>query len=171
MNKPLRNFIFSGIVICAFSIHSNAQTISRSIICTGGETAVNPQLSLTYAIGEPVADLLSNTEARKYLTVGFEQPDIGLNQILNSDIGSELTIFPNPATNIVRIALTNAPDSNYSIGLVDITGRTLQTINVNLSNNNSPYVEMNVAQYAPGMYVIRVRSDKFYEGQAKLLKR
>jgi hypothetical protein len=171
MNQPLRNFIFSVIVVCAFAMHSNAQSISRSIICTGGETVINPQLSLTYAIGEPVADLLSNTEEHKYLTVGFEQPDIQLKEILNSDIGSELTIFPNPATNIVRIALNNVPDANYSIGVVDMTGRTLQTINVNLSNNNYPYVEINVAQYTPGMYLIHVQSDKYYEGRAKLLKR
>ncbi len=171
MNKPLHNFIFSVIVICAFAIHSNAQTISRSIISTAGETVINPQLSLTYAIGEPVADLLSSTQEHKYLTVGFEQPDIELKEILNSDIGGELTIFPNPATNIVKIALTNVPDANYSIGLVDMTGRTLQTINVNLTNGNYPYVEMNVAQYAPGTYVILVQSDKYYQGRAKLSKR
>jgi hypothetical protein len=168
-SKPLSYFIFPVTIICAFAMHSNAQTISRSIICTGGETVTNPQLSLTYAIGEPAADLLSSSEELKYLTVGFEQPDIELKQILNPGIG-ELTVFPNPATNIVRIAMTNVPDANYSIGLIDITGRTLQTINVNLSNSNYPYVEINVAQYAPGTYVIHVQSDKYFEGRAKLIK-
>ncbi|MEX6688798.1 T9SS type A sorting domain-containing protein [Danxiaibacter flavus] len=171
MNKAMRNSIYFGIVICSFVTHSNAQTISRSVICPAGETVIKPQLSLTYVIGEPVADLLAVPQVHKYLTVGFAQPDIELKEILNADISNKVTLFPNPASSIVKIALNNVPDANYSIDLVDMMGRILQTININFSNNNYLYVEMNVAQYASGMYVVRVRSDKDFKGQVKLLKR
>ncbi|MFL9484913.1 T9SS type A sorting domain-containing protein [Chitinophagaceae bacterium LWZ2-11] len=170
MSKLLRNLI-PGIVVCMFATNAYSQSIARSVVCSAGETVTNPKLSITFIVGEPVADLLSDPAAYKYLSVGFAQPDVELKTILDMDISNKLTVFPNPATNVVKIGMNNVPDATYTIDLIDMTGRVLQSTTLPFSNNNFLYVEMNVVQYASGMYVIRVRSDKEFKGQVKLLKR
>jgi hypothetical protein len=147
-----------------------SQSISRNVIGIAGKTMSKPDLSVTYVIGEAVGDLFAASGNYRYFTTGFPQPDIELKQILDVKIDQNITLFPNPATNIVKVGLNNVPDAYYTIDLIDMAGRTLQSNPVVFSNNNLLYVNINVSQYAAGMYIIRVRSDKQYNGQAKLIK-
>jgi hypothetical protein len=157
------------LAICFCSGNLFAQSISRSVIANAGETLSRPELSLTYVVGEAVGDLFSNDANKKYLTAGFPQPDVELKEILDAN-KSKITLFPNPATNIVRLGLDNVPDANYTIEVIDMAGRILQSTTVAFSNRDQLYITLNVSQYASGMYIIRVRSDKQYNGQAKLIK-
>jgi hypothetical protein len=170
MNKFLRIIIFLFLLCTSFT-NSNSQSISRSVIANAAETLIRPELSLTFVVGETVGDLFSNPSNNKYLTAGFPQPDVELKSLLDLNINNKITIFPNPATSLVKIGLDNIPDATYTIDLVDMAGRVLQSNQVPFSNNNQLYITMNVAPYASGMYIIRVRSDKQYNGQAKLIKR
>jgi hypothetical protein len=78
-------------------------------------------------------------------------PNLSVSQFSASDI----TISPNPATNIISIA------SNQNIGInaieiSDLNGRVVQ----NQSFENVSSLEMNIANIASGVYLLTIVSDK-----------
>ncbi len=78
-------------------------------------------------------------------------PNLSVSQFSASDI----TISPNPATNIISIA------SNQNIGInaikiSDLNGRVVQ----NQSFENVSSLEMNIAHIASGVYLLTIVSDK-----------
>lgn len=78
-------------------------------------------------------------------------PNLSVSQFSASDI----TISPNPATNIISIA------SNQNIGInaieiSDLNGRVVQ----NQSFENVSSLEMNIASVAAGVYLLNITSDK-----------
>lgn len=154
-----------------FSTIVCAQSISRDVNASSGETLTNGDISITFVIGEAVGDLFSSSENGKYLTAGFAQPDVELKQILENNIDKSLIVYPNPTrSGLVKLAFNNIPDATYTIEVIDALGRVLQTKTVVYSNDNFLYVELDVSTLAKGIYFIRAKSNLNYQGQVKLIK-
>jgi hypothetical protein len=65
----------------------------------------------------------------------------------------EITFFPNPAQTFVNVSLVQS-DNSSSVQLLNISGQILQETKV--AGGNATTVTLNVAQYARGMYIVRV---------------
>ena len=65
----------------------------------------------------------------------------------------EITFFPNPAQTYVNVSLVQS-DNSSSVQLLNISGQILQETKV--AGGNATTVTLNVAQYARGMYIVRV---------------
>lgn len=65
----------------------------------------------------------------------------------------EITFFPNPAQTFVNVSLVQS-DNSSSVQLLNISGQVLQETKV--AGGNATTVTLNVAQYARGMYIVRV---------------
>ncbi len=84
-----------------------------------------------------------NAVKTKYL------PNVGINMP-----GSiELSIFPNPATQVVNVL---AEESINSVRVMNALGQVVYTNN----NVNAESMQLNVNDYAAGMYIITVNTDK-----------
>ena len=69
--------------------------------------------------------------------------------ISNINQSSELSLFPNPANDYVQL---NLDTSNHLISIIDLTGKTVFSIQ---SNGNSQ-LQIPVSQLAEGMYIVSV---------------
>ncbi|MCU0322114.1 MAG: hypothetical protein MUE72_06815, partial [Chitinophagaceae bacterium] len=63
-------FLYTLFLLIITHIKSYSQTIARDVVCSSGETINKAEITLTYTLGEVFGDLLSNTPANRFLTVG-----------------------------------------------------------------------------------------------------
>lgn len=73
-----------------------------------------------------------------------------------SNIASSITIFPNPANQLVNIALKNDADQMQSIRIFDVTGKLVESIQ---ANNQSIY-QYNRKSLNAGVYLFEVQTNK-----------
>jgi hypothetical protein len=171
MKKVFLRFIYTPFLLIIISSKSHSQNIARDIVCSSGETIIKTEISLTYTLGEVFGDLLTNTPASRYLTIGFIQPDIELKEILDRDKSKFLTVFPNPTTNgSIKLALNNVPDGSYSVTVVNVLGQVMYRQGVTISNNNLLYIDMKLGFLVSGTYFLRATSNNGFKGQVKLVK-
>lgn len=170
MMRNIQSF-FLLILIILFGNIAYGQTVGRNAVSAAGETFINSQISISYVLGEAVADPLPNTSAGKFLTAGFSQPDIEVQEIANTDISKSIVLYPNPATGgIVKLGFNHVPDGIYTIDVIDPTGRILQTQTLTYSNGDFFYLPIDVSQLKGGVYFIKVINKLNFQGQVKLIK-
>ncbi len=74
---------------------------------------------------------------------------------------NEVTIAPNPATNFVNVKLDlNEAAKDVKIGVMDMTGRILNVINVGATQKDN--VQVDVSGYAPGTYFMTILTEKSF---------
>ena len=83
----------------------------------------------------------------KFLT----QPFVGTTEEVTAEL--DFVIFPNPATDIIQLALGIAPDSDTQILLTDMAGRTLYS-GLMPAGNSARQIE--VGELPGGIYLISV---------------
>lgn len=145
------------------------QTIDRSVVSNAGETSVRNKIVLSFNIGEPVADLLINTDASKILSTGFIQGDQIISMPFNFNSQS-ISLYPNPTLgNKTTLDLKNMPDGDYILEIVNLIGQILYTKSINYTKNYSLGLELDISSFKGGVYYIRVRNATA-QGKTKLVK-
>lgn len=149
----------------------NAQKISRHVICASAETVKVQGFSITYVLGEAVGDLFGSPIDSRFLTAGFNQPDIEIKEVLDKYPNTRFIVYDNPTrTGFVKLAFNKVPNGTYTVQVIDVLGRKLQQIEQNIANNNLVYLNINVAGYASGVYLLRIQSNVNVSGELKLIK-
>lgn len=69
----------------------------------------------------------------------------------------KIAIFPNPAHDVVTIDITALDNENLTVQLIDITGRTIKSI----QNQNSDFIRFDVSNVAQGVYFVTFLNDNF----------
>lgn len=168
----MKGLYISFILLTIFQAQrTEAQELSRSVVCTAGETLTTDQLNITYVIGEVVADyLIANGEVR-HLTTGFAQPDVELKEKVDKNISHAFALFPNPARgSTVKLAISKVPEGTYSIEIIDALGRILKTQTIVYNQEILLYADIDISSLSKGMYFVRVRNSTDFKGQLKLIK-
>jgi hypothetical protein len=148
-----------------------AQFISRDVVSNAAETFTTGGLSITTTLGEPYGELLINSGANLFMTTGFAQPDIDIQNVLGTASTSSLILFPNPATgSTVKLSFNRVPDGVYTVSLIDASGKTLQSQDVNYYLGAFAYLPIDISHLSGGVYFIRVFNRTSFSGEVKLLK-
>lgn len=87
---------------------------------------------------------------------------VGLNEIKSNDFA--LAAYPNPSSDRVNVAFISANRNHYSVKIVDVTGRVLNTVSGNAIAGEN-HIDMNVSTLSNGLYMIVVESA---DGQSQL---
>jgi hypothetical protein len=75
--------------------------------------------------------------------------------------GVGLAVYPNPVRDRAVIGINLKAAGSYSLDLYDIRGAKVRTIaRGSAQNDGSLSVELNVAEYAKGIYLLRLVSDQ-----------
>jgi hypothetical protein len=150
---------------------ADAQSISRSVNASAAETLSSGQTSITFVLGESVADLFANSDEQKYLTTGFNQPDVELKQLAEAHPDKPFIVYPNPTrTGLIKLVFNDLPEATYSIEIIDGLGRVLQSQTAVYVKNSFLYMPLDISAYAKGVYFVRVKKGLTVAGQVKLIK-
>ncbi|HAP62500.1 MAG TPA: hypothetical protein DCR93_24390 [Cytophagales bacterium] len=73
----------------------------------------------------------------------------------------QFTLFPNPAHDLVSLEIANPTSAAYTLTIMGMDGRTIETVVVNASEG-SARVQQSISLQAlsPGLYFINVTSGK-----------
>ena len=149
MNKKLF-ILLSGMFFCGSVVF--CQTIQNSVISSTGGSASAGTVKMDYTLGETVIETF--TTGGNTLTQGFHQTNLTLVAIENVELFAEITIYPNPTSELVNIDIPQ----NYSlldINMFDVTGKFLK-------NQANAYgkVTFDVSCLATGTYYLQVINQK-----------
>jgi hypothetical protein len=111
--------------------------------------------SSTKTNGGPYSQSVSNIEDNGIF--------VGLN---NANAVQGLSIYPNPFIEWTTVEFDNPNQSDYTMTLTDIAGKTLQV----KAHITSGSVRINREDLSPGVYLIELRGDQTYRGRIVINK-
>lgn len=82
---------------------------------------------------------------------------------------AEISVHPNPFTDVVNVYFTSQRRGNVSISLRDNTGRTVYSSNRSVQSGSNTIMLNNLSQIPKGVYIISVKTDDAVINQ-KLIK-
>ena len=92
-------------------------------------------------------------ETTDTITITYD-PCVNINE---TQIASQLTVFPNPNNGIMTINIQSENNSNITISLIDINGRTLKNKEIKVSGEYSE--ELDIREYSKGIYYLKIVSN------------
>ncbi|MGE0636516.1 MAG: T9SS type A sorting domain-containing protein [Bacteroidia bacterium] len=132
---------------------ANAQSISPQVIASAGTHYTGSNAQLSWTIGEPVITTVSN--GSNTITQGFHQTLLNVTAVEEQSVaGVNVTVFPNPTSDVLNINLTNNL-KDLQMDLFDMTGKLLQAREIGSAEGN---VQISMTEYARANYLLRVYS-------------
>jgi hypothetical protein len=120
--------------------------LAQSVLATGGSSYTSPSVSVNWTVGETVIQTFDASSA--LVTQGMHQ-DNALPTIITEQSPNLLTIWPNPAREVVTISGSKQPIERIEI--FDAVGKWVVT--------HTQKNTFSVAPLAAGSYVVRVHSN------------
>lgn len=87
--------------------------------------------------------------------------------IWDEEIESGINVYPNPASDIVNIAITNKFDSDFIVDVYDIMGIILKTMK---KSSSETLFDVDFSKYSAGYYIMRIYN-KHKNYQVKVVKK
>ena len=78
----------------------------------------------------------------------------------------EITVYPNPTANIVRVNFKNEKNSNINIKVFDLLGKVIK--DESLTNNN---FEINLSNQKTGVFILQIWDKETLIATKKLMKK
>ncbi len=148
----MKKIIFTLLPFAAAAV-VNGQSISPQVIASAGTHYVGSNAQLSWTIGEPVITTVSN--GNNIITQGFHQTLLNVTSVEEQSVaGINVTVFPNPTSEILNINLVNNL-KDLQMDLYDMNGKLLQARKIGAAEGN---VQINMSDYARANYLLRVYS-------------
>jgi hypothetical protein len=122
--------------------------LAQQVVATAGGTLGNAGGSISYTIGEGVAQTL--THGDKTITEGFHQTSLTVKIVSELiELDFTITVSPNPASDILKIKVTKENVSGLQYSLSDIYGKLIFRKNI-----ESDETIVTVNQLKAGLYIL-----------------
>ena len=152
------------IIILLLLVLSSATLMAQQIVATAGGTLGNASGSISYTIGEGVAQTFSRGD--KVLTQGFQQSYLSVStEKTILDLNFSITIFPNPTTDVVTLRVGKENPSGLLYLLYDLSGRLLSKKVIENSDTTVPFQALQT-----GSYLLEVMDGKLGLKTFKIIK-
>ena len=165
-NRKLKakSWVLTTLVICTFS--SSTIKAQESLNTTGGN-ASGTEGSVSYSVGQIACQ--SHTGTNGSVSKGVQQPyEISTVAVIKKAKGINLSVsaYPNPATDYLVLNIESKKLKGLSYQLLDFNGKLLQ--NKNLTGSKT---EINISNYAPATYFIRILCKNQPVKEFKIIKK
>ena len=165
----MKHLLYLLLCLMLLSSGLNAQSISRSVISTAGESSQGKSITLDWTLGEMATSTLTHDAG--LLTEGFQQPDIKVEAIAPAELpipvkgevetvnleALEINAYPNPVSQSLWVETNSNLSENGILQLVDARGSIHLQQQLSLDQSKS---ELNMAPLASGSYYLIVRNEE-----------
>jgi hypothetical protein len=146
--KRLLVTIFSiGLIVPAVA------QVKQEVIASAGGHGVNGNLSISWTLGETIIPTYKSSDNMLILTHGFQQQLVVTTVEENLGNAVEVSIFPNPASEAIRIRFTEPLDTEVKFDLVDSRGEHVITGMIEVAITEET---INLQDLSGGVYFLRV---------------
>ena len=150
----MRKLIYLFLILGVFQ--GKAQELQPSLLSTSGDFFKNESYSISWSLGEIAIETF--TQTNNILTQGFQQTKLTTTGIKeNTTEESQITIYPNPATDRIFVNFDSKEYSWYMLEIFDLIGskKIRQEI-----KNRSEKIEIKISDLESGTYLLHLKSDK-----------
>jgi len=152
MNKHVLLIICLVLLTCI----SVSQTLERSVIASSGFSYSGTNYIVDYTVGETFTLTVSNSN--NILTQGFQQPGpdtvVSVFEITNNELS--IMLYPNPASEFINLSISNPPEKDLHIEVIDMLGSILIIKRFEPLNNSSSIEKININKLPQGTYFIKL---------------
>jgi hypothetical protein len=146
-------FLFFAVTVVIQTFGQNARL---DVIASSGEFFSNSSNSLSWTLGECISETFISSG--NTLTQGFQQSLYVVTSINQLTIeGISVKVYPNPVSDLINISVKteNNIQKPVLIELFDSQGKTLF-----LKEFNIDLIQIDMSQYAGGIYLLKVANQK-----------
>ncbi len=148
-----------NVLFGAMSLMLSAQTLSPTVISSGGNFYQNAALSLAQTVGE-----LSMTKTffnNLILTQGFHQSEIIISEVNSfSEEIIDFGIYPNPSDDFIYISSLSSHFDDCTIEIYDLMGRRIYNYMFKGSDQGLGKIKINTSEWISGRYILTIRINK-----------
>ena len=139
-------YLFHVILITSIGY---SQTISKQVIGSAGKTQSNPNLKVSWTIGEPVVGLM--TAGNNQLSNGYYAAmNIKTLSVEDNTLDVQLKVYPNPTSQSLHVS---HPECNsFRICIADLNGKQLYQGTINKEQS------LDVSSYTQGIYMVTIEN-------------
>jgi len=138
---------------------------AQEVVTSAGGYGTTTGAKVTWTIGEPIIETFTGTNS--ILTQGFNQGNILVTMIKGpEESGLTIKVYPNPASDHIRISTGGSEIGNLKYLIIDIGGRVL--VERNLSGSET---DISVSSLIPSIYFLKVYQNKKEIGVYKIIKK
>jgi hypothetical protein len=158
-----------------YALANNTDTLcvlSATVLATLAQADGNDTLTTTTAL--MLANAFGNTNSNPDLRPNTGSPALtngscwawnstflGIEDNNNAPAADDLTIYPNPASDIVTVSLNANAKADAKITLVDLTGKVVAILPVNQISNGANVFTFDVSNLSSGIYMLNIQSAAF----------
>ena len=142
------------ILITAFLAGSViAQQVKQEVIASAGGYNINSGLSISWTLGETIVPTFRTQDGTLILTHGFQQKLVwtAIQENLASIVN--ITLFPNPAGEVVNLQFDEPVDGEILVYLLDTQGRLVKT---DVIGTASIEKQVNLQDLPAGVYYFKL---------------
>jgi hypothetical protein len=147
-----RSILFIFTILLAFSLSAQ---VKQEVIASAGGYSVASGVSLSWTLGETIIPTFTNGGLT--LTHGFQQQLIVTAVEENLEDVVKVTLYPNPASDIVNIKLGSPLDGEVKLFLLDSRGRLIKT---DFMEETAVEKEINLQDLPAGLYLLKMTKGK-----------
>jgi hypothetical protein len=132
-----------------------AQQISNQVLVPVAGVNSTGSVSYSQTIGESAVEIIKGSDL--IFTEGFQQPRM---TFLPGPppAGNGVDVYPNPATDFIRIKLFGEGPRELKIELLNISGTIVYSDNLTYADKYYTEIEVTVSQLYKGIYFVRILS-------------
>jgi len=151
-------------ILLLFLILCSSVLVGQQVVATAGGTLSNASGSISYTIGEGVAQTFSKGE--KVLTQGFQQTLLLVSdEKVLRELNFSIIVFPNPTNEVVTLRVEKESFTGLLYLLYDLSGRLLAKKEIENSDTTIPFQSMQA-----GSYLLEVLDGKLGLKTFKIIK-
>jgi urease accessory protein UreH len=159
--------ILISLLFTAFALQG--QTLTPSVISSGGGYFEGENMSISWTLGELAVTTLSSGDL--ILTQGFQQPfDLDVGTRDNNNLSWGISVYPNPVGDQLRIRFDISDPGDYLIEVQDVTGRLVSQL-LYKQVNPGDIILLNTSGYATGVYFLKVMTGDHTQVQVTSLRK
>ena len=136
--------IYSSLLLSLFTPEIQAQ--EQNVVASAGGTFSNSSFRIDATLGE-VATQTATNGGLIAISEGFHQPITSITSTEEFSSALEVTVFPNPSTNVLNIQTKNFQEIQYQLFTID--GKRLETADL-----NHMQTQISMTSYAAGQYLL-----------------
>jgi hypothetical protein len=147
-----RSILFLFTILLAFSLSAQ---VKQEVIASAGGYSVASGVSLSWTLGETIIPTYTNGGLT--LTHGFQQQLIVTAIEENLEDVVKVTLYPNPASDVVNIKLESPLDGEVKLFLLDSRGKLIKT---DFMEETAVEKEINLQDLPAGLYLLKMSKGK-----------
>jgi len=140
-------------MLCALSL--GAQSLKQDVISSAGgyNVASGGTISISWTLGETIIPTFRSQDGSLIITHGFQQKIIITTEVENIQEPVSVTIYPNPASEVINIKFDSPVDGEMTFFLINNQGGMAKTGKIEAATTSK---EINMQDLPSGIYYLRL---------------